>query len=150
METDWVTAQGFELSQSLIAAINDLAISIKLANRHKEAERHLKAALAARARLAEFLSDIEPLAERAESSDPGPLLGAAPAVSALTRQIVGRHVGERGELRGLAVARIREMRQLLAATSDDERARLLEYLSELRTLLERHIQASAEQIIGTV
>ncbi len=148
MQPDWVTAQSYQHSQSIIVAINDFSLGAKLARRGIRTREREHAVEAAREVIRFFLNQIEVLAEQAETATDKPLIGAAPNLCALAKTFVQARRGRSPNLPRLRDERIGEIRSLLDSDDPANQERLLGYLAELRALLEEHIEAEAGEIMG--
>jgi hypothetical protein len=147
MQSDWITAQSYQHSQSIVAAINDLLLGLKLSQRGIKTPERDQVIGEARQRLQAFFSAFENLAEQAELSVDKPLVGAMPSLCALAERLASSRRGSSPHLMRLRAEPIREVRLLLEADDLASQGRLLAYLSDLRTLLEEHAEDEAARII---
>jgi hypothetical protein len=147
MNPEWLAIQSFQRSQDLLTAINTLSIHTKLRLRgHKDKERRESVAQA-RGTLTSFLKDFEQVVEQVEQIQDGPLLGVDPRL----RQLAGSFVRARSEghrFRSCLFRRpLSDAMNLLASTNEQDRQALVECLSELRTLIEEHVQTDTARIL---
>jgi hypothetical protein len=148
MQPDWVIAQGYQHSQTVVAAINDLMLGLKLKQRGVTSPRRERNTAAAREELRTFLGALENLAEQAEASADRPLVGATPSLCALAETLAEAYRRDSARPVGLRAERIGEIRMLLEAADPADQERLLAYLSNLRRLLEEWAEEEAGHIIA--
>jgi len=147
MNPEWLAIQSFQRSQDLLTAINTLSIHTKLRLRgHGDKERAENVAQA-RGTLASFLEDFGQVVEQVEQVKDGPLLGVDPRL----RQLAGSFVRAKSEghrFRScLFKGHLSDATNLLASTNEQDRQALVECLSELRTLIEEHVQTDTARIL---
>jgi len=146
MSTDWLAIQSFQRSQDLLAAINTLSIHTKLKmNEHTDEER-AESVTEARETLTSFLKGFEQLVERAEQAGDGPLLGVDPRTSQLARSFAHARRERRRFRSCLFREPISSTVDLLISTDETDQQTLVECLSELRTLVEEHVQTDTARI----
>src|SRR5260370_37448112 len=88
MNTEWLTAESFELTHAVISAINRLSIHAKLAlagNLEQSSELPLKQA---RETLRSFLDRLNNIVREIERDHDGPILGADPRMGLLAQRYV--------------------------------------------------------------
>ena len=147
MSTDWLAIQSFRKNQDLLTAINTLSIHTKLRLRKCTDEGRADSVTRAREMLTSFLKGFEQVVEQAEQAGDGPLLGVDPR----TRQLARSFAHARREKQRFRSSLFREpissMMNLLTSTEETDRQALVECLSELRTLVEEHVQTDTAQIL---
>jgi hypothetical protein len=148
MQPDWLAAQSYQEAQTIVAAINDLSIGLKLNRRGIRSADQDCAITAARDVLRSFFDTFRTLVEQAESTADKPLVGTAPGLSALVRTIAEVRRGSSPRLHRLREERVDGIRSLLDAEDAESQDRLLEYLCDLRILLEEQIDAEVGRIMG--
>jgi hypothetical protein len=148
MQPDWAIAQGYQHSQTVVAAINDLMLGLKLKRRGITSPQREGNIAAAREELRTFLGALENLAEQAETSADRPLVGATPSLCALAETLAEACRRDSARPVGLRAERIGEIRMLLEAADPSDQERLLAYLSDLRILLEEWAEEEAGHIIA--
>jgi hypothetical protein len=148
MQPDWLAAQNYQQAQTIVAAINDLSIGLKLGRRGVRSPERERATATARHVLRSFLDNFQALTEQAESAADKPLVGTAPALSALARTFAEVRKGSLPRLHHLCEERIDEIRSFLDSEDAAGQDRLLVYLAELRILLEQQIDVEVGRIMG--
>ncbi len=143
MSQEWLSIQSFFTDHDLIKAINDLSIAVKLELAGVEDQERIRRAGEARKLLQGFLGQ---LAELEAGDGKEVLLGIDARFQSLTdalasaRQDTARFNSVLMR-EGAAVAL-----PLLDAPDAESRAKLLDSLSELRRVVEQHLQADATVI----
>jgi hypothetical protein len=148
MQPDWLAAQNYQQARTIVAAINDFSIGIKLNRRGIRGEERDRTVAAARNVLRSFLDTLQVLAEQAEHTADKPLVGTAPGLSALVRTFAEVRRGGLPALHRLRDERVDAIRSLLDSEDAANQDRLLDYLGELRILLEEQIVAEVGRIMG--
>ena len=147
MNTEWLAIQSFQRNQELLAAINILSIHTKLALAGVRDEQTSTAVKAARDEVASFLTRLEPIVDRAEQTEDSALVGIDPRLGELARSFVtARHNRKRFRSRLLKKAPS-DVVSLLDSTDEKEQRRLLEFLSDLRHLIESHAHTDADIVL---
>jgi hypothetical protein len=147
MQPDWTAAQSYQHSQSIVTAINDFILGLKLNQRGISGPQREQAIGAAKDRLCSFLSAIENLAEQADGSTDKPLVGATPSLCALAQTLAEARRGKSVRFVRLRTERIGEIRSLLEAKDPASQERLFAYLSDLRAFLEDSAEEEVRRII---
>jgi hypothetical protein len=148
MEADWLRTQSYQHLKSIVSAINDLSLGLKLAQRGATTPDRERATSAAREQLASFLKALEPLTVQARCHADQPVVGASPGVRELAEAIAQIQRGNSVRHGRLRAERIEEIRALLGTDDPAGQRRLLDYLGEFRTLLQHRADIDAEQIVG--
>jgi hypothetical protein len=147
MNSEWLAIQSFQQSQDLLTAINTLSIHTKLELRGHKDEERAESVAQAREILASFLKDFEQVIEQVEQAGNGPLLGVDPRLRQLAKSFAHAR-RERHRFRSRLFRKpISDAMNLLASTDKRDQQALIECLSELRTLVEEHMQADTARIL---
>jgi transposase InsO family protein len=147
MNPEWLAIQSFQRSQDLLTAINTLSIHTKLKlSGHSDRER-AESVAQARGTLASFLKDLGQIVEQMEQTKDGPLLGVDPRL----RQLAGSFVRAKREKQRfhsrLFRGQFSDVVDLLTSTDKTHQQELIECLSELRALIEEHVQTDTARIL---
>ena len=151
MSSEWSTFQSFQQSQDLLDAINTLTIHIELAKAGLSEEAPSGTAQESTERIDVFLAELE----RSLTPHAGrkPMLGAGSRI----RQFADRFVEARKEPQRFHSLLVRdgldEVRALLQRgedASEEDQEQLLDCLEDLRTLLEEHIHADVNNLLGEI
>lgn len=146
MSTEWLAIQSFQKGQDLLTAINTLSIHTKLKLGEYTDEKRAESVTKAKETLASFLKNFEQVVERAEQAGDGPLLGVDPRTSQLARSFAHAR-RERHRFRSCLFREpISSTVDLLTSTDKTDQQALVECLSELRTLIEEHVQTDTARI----
>lgn len=146
MSTQWLAIQSFQHSQNLLAAINTLAIHIKsklagvLDGEPPETVENARGIIAA------FLNDLKTFVE--EAAETRPMIGADTRLRQLAKSFLAAKRDRRRFHSAWFRKALPKPEELLDAESPEERRALLESLTELRTLIEEHVQADELRILG--
>lgn len=147
MNPEWLAIQSFQQSQDLLAAINTLSIHTKLKLSGYPDEGRAENVAKARETLTSFLKDFEQVVEQVKQAGNGPLLGVDPRLRQLARSFAYAR-RERHRFRSCLFRKpISGVVSLLASTDKIDQQALIECLSELRTLVEEHMQADTTRIL---
>ena len=148
MSVQWLSVQSFQHSQDVLSAINALSIHLKLATAGVSDEARGEQARQARATLAAFLEELEPVVTETERGGATPVVGANPRLRQLASSFVkAKHNSYRFHSE-LFRATPTRLKQLLASSNVEDRAALLDCLAELRVLVEEHVQTDTERVLG--
>jgi hypothetical protein len=147
MNSEWLTIQSFQRSQDLLVAINNLSIHAKLQlNGHEDRDRRESVA-ESKEFLAAFLEGFEDVLARAEQANGRPLTGIDPRLRQLAGQFE-RAKRERRRFRSrLFTDPISDIVALLSSTDEEDQKVLVQCLSDLRTLIEEHLETDTAQIL---
>jgi hypothetical protein len=145
MQEKWLAFQSFQHSQEVLAAINTLAINLKLGEDHPAAPGPA-ASKEARQKLKAFLSVLEAILQRVGEDGQAPILGADMRLRELAKSFItpNRTLMAAGE----QPPQPAELLALLDSSETQDQAKLLKRLEQLRKLLERHIQADTLKVLG--
>lgn len=145
MQNSWLAASSFERMHEILIAINALSIHAKLilAGRPDpagEVEVHT-----ARNKLLNFLHQIRTLLLDAEA-DRGPVVGVDPGLAELAIQYLSRQQShETSRLANLSFA---DLDRLVVSEQKDDLVALVDYLHDLRALLEQSTHSAVTGILG--
>lgn len=148
MNTQWLTLQSFQQGQDLVEAINTILIHTKLQHNGNSDTVDENQIQKSRDKIKTFLQALTPLVAKLEENPNQPLLG----VDSRRRQLVDRFVEAKKHSRrfrsGIFKNSIDEAVRLLELESDEDQQKLIESLSDLRTLIEEHIGDDTVRILG--
>jgi hypothetical protein len=145
MTPEWLAIQSFQRNQDLLNAINTLSIRTKLGSGGHTDEDRTETAQA-RETLASFLKNLAQVVDQAEQTESGPLLGVDPRLRQLAGDFSRARQGARFRSR-LFQEPLSDTVDSLTSTEPTDRQALVESLSELRTLIEEHVQTDVVQIL---
>jgi hypothetical protein len=147
MTNEWLTAESFELTHSVISAINRLSIHNKLALANTQDPAPAGAVSEARETLRRFLDKFGSVVCEIEADQEAPVLGTDPRLGLLAQRYVSakRQRPDRSLLYTLSLGQVRA---LLDADRPDERRQLVECLRALRALVEEHAHADVVGLLG--
>ena len=145
MNPEWLAIQSFQRNQDVLNAINTLSIRTKLGSGGHTDEDRTDMAQATET-LASFLKNLEQVVDQAEQTGSGPLLGVDPRLRQLAGDFSRARQGARFRSR-LFREPLSDTVDSLASTEPTDRQALVESLSELRTLIEEHVQTDVVQIL---
>lgn len=148
MSVQWLSVQSFQHSQDILSAINALSIHLKLSAAGVSDEARAEQARQARASLAAFLEELEPVITETESSGNVPVIGANPRLRQLAKSFVSAKHNRYRFHSELFRSTPSRLKQLLASSKAEERESLLECLAELRVLVEEHVHTDTERVLG--
>jgi hypothetical protein len=148
MSAHWLTFQSFQQGQDLLEAINLVSIHTKLQRNGMAGTEHAEPIQQSREKIKAFLQALATLVHQAETKPDQPLLG----IDIRRQQLVDRFLDAKRNPRRfrstLFKKSIEEAIQLLTAESEEERHQLINSLSELRALIEEHIDRDTVRILG--
>ena len=148
MTADWLTFQSFQRSQEVLQAINTLSTHLKLSLRGIP-EEDLQAADRSADTLQSFLDKLEAAAEQAEGSTTTPIFGVDPRLQQLAEDYLDAKRERRFRSR-LSMRARGTIKTLYASKDRDDQEALIEYLAQLRVLVEEHMRDDANQILGAI
>lgn len=153
MSRQRLAAESFERSHDLIAAINVIAIHTRLSLAGRDDEARQPQVEDARARLAQFLEQLAPLASDIEHDGEAPVVGTDPRLTALAHQFVTARQGSNSPaLRRMepehALRLLKQAR--MDAVPQAERVQVVEFLRALRSLLESSSHADVSGLLGVL
>lgn len=139
MKSDWLTASSFERAQGILTAINILSIHSKLTLAGVPDPTSDADVEAARQRLTAFLSRFQAVVHDARQEQGGTVLGADPQLGQLTaRYLADERKGARAS--ALHSVSFPEVIRLVKSEYEEDMRELIDYLRDLRALLEQYIQ----------
>lgn len=147
MNNEWLTAESFELTHSVISAINRLAIHNKLALANTPDAASAEAVCEARETLRTFLDRLGSVVCQVEVDQEAPVLGTDPRLGLLAQQYVSAK-RQRPDRSPLYTLPLDHVKALLGAERPDERRQLVECLRALRSLVEEHAHADVVGLLG--
>ncbi len=149
MSKEWFNAEGFERFHQLITAINAVIIHNKLkiagiddADRNKEFEF-------SRGYLLKFLDQFSPIVQEMERDESWVSTGTDPRLDDLARSLADIR-RRRPRKISLATVSLVELKQLLDQNETSNADRIIEYLRDLRSLLEQQAHTDVISILGEI
>ncbi len=137
MKSDWLAASSFERTHETISAINTLSIHAKLTLANISDPTSESDLETARQRLSAFLERLQDLLEGAKQSRGGTVVGADPRLGELaTRYLQDVRVQPGRSSPGTIP--VSTIARLMRSEQRKDLETLIEYLRDLRTLLERY------------
>ena len=149
MSNNWLAAESFERSHSIISALNTLSIHAKMILANVEDSARNNDVVKARAVLRAFLEGFGALVKEAERTREGMVTGADPRLSQLARTFVAKR-NQWPQHSPLYDVTLAEVDALLESDTPDELRRLIAYLQELRVLLEQNVHADIAGLLGEI
>lgn len=147
MSIHWLTAQSLQNSQDLLGAVNLLSIHTKLQLAGKPDESRAAAAEEAKKKLDIFFEQLERVTGN-EQQESEPVLGADPRLRQLARSFIKAKSNHRRFRSQLVKENLSDVRQLLKSEKAEDRRSLVRCLADLRIILEEHLQADADKMLG--
>lgn len=147
MSIHWLTAQSLQNSQDLLGAVNTLSIHTKLQLAGNSDEVRAVASEDAKNKLDTFLQQLEKVTGN-EQQESEPVLGADPRLRQLARSFIRAKSNHRRFRSLLVKENLSEVRQLLHSEKTEDRQSLVKCLADLRIILEEHLQADADKMLG--
>lgn len=148
--SEWLSALSFERSHEVLSAINTLSIRAKLTLASVgDAERE-DSVRQARKHLLAFLDDFQAAIKRTEEGGDIGVLGVDPRMAQLADQYVTTKSRWPRPTGGLYQYPLTEVGQLLNSDKMCDQQKLVEFLRELRHLLEEHSRADNSVILGDI
>lgn len=149
MESDWLTAASFERTHDVVSAINTLSIHAKLMLAGIANPAPKEDINAARTCLITFLDNLQGVLQQAEQRHDGTIIGADPRFSELAiRYLAQKQSGSRRAT--IFNMPLSQCIALVNADQPEQPDKLIEYLGELRALLEQHSHADITGIFGDI
>ena len=147
MSIRWLTVQSLQQGQDLLAAVNTLSIHTKLLLAGKLDEDRATAADEAKNKLDGFLEQLEQVVGNGQDAEQ-PVLGADPRLRKLARSFIKARGNRRRFHSQLVKDRLSDVRQLLYSQNGEDRKALVQCLADLRIIIEEHLQADADKMLG--
>ncbi len=147
MSIHWLTAQSLQNSQDLLGAVNTLSIHTKLQLAGKPDEGRAAVSEEAKNKLDTFLQQLEKVTGN-EQQESEPVLGADPRLRQLARSFIKAKSNHRRFRSLLVKENLSDVRQLLHSEEAEDRRSLVKCLADLRIILEEHLQADADKMLG--
>jgi len=146
MSIKWLTVQSFRSSQELITAINTLSIHTKLLLIGNNDNDRKQSVEEAKQKLSSFFAEFEEVVGEQKDIDK-PVLGANPRLRQLARSFIKAKHNRKFRSK-LVKERLSVIRDLLYSNDEDDRRSLVNCLSDLRVILEEHVQADTNKMLG--
>ena len=147
MSNDWLTISSFEQSTDIIDAINILATHTKFILAGVEDPTSDERIDISRNKLGAFLERLQSLLDENTDEPEKSFLGTDPRMAELVQKFI---VEQRTTTRSVHLHRlpINEVLRLLDSENPDKLSDLIGYLSELRTVIEQHVQTDVDRMLG--
>ncbi len=146
---DWLIAQSFEQAHEVVSAINTLSIHAKLASAGVDDSSRSTEVCKARERVLTFLDRLQAVVEEAEKHRDGAIVGADPRLGKLAKRFLSLK-GKWPRAAGLYNASLPQARALIQSEAVKDQEELINFLRDLRSLLEQHAHADIVRILGDV
>lgn len=148
--SEWLSALSFERSHEVLSAINTLSIRAKLVlARVDDAERE-DSVRQARKHLLAFLDGFHAAIKRTEEGTDIGVFGVDPRMAQLADQYVTTKSRWPRPTGGLYRYPLTEFNQFLNSDKVCDQQKVIEFLRELRHLLEEHSRADNSVILGDI
>lgn len=149
MTNEWLSAHNFERSYRLVSAINTISIHEKLKGSGVSDESRLDEVRESKGYLLEFLMSLNDIVHDAEQNPERIVEGVDPRTGDLARRFLSVQK-QQPQTSSLATVSLGELTELVKSEDDADRTKLLDYLRDLRNLLEDHAHTDVVSIIGEV
>lgn len=147
MSKEWLSAQNFERLNKLISSINTISIYTKLEIEGIDNNERKVDIERARTILLDFISEFETLLDEAEKDKDKIALGSDPRLGSLVKKFMSLKT-QRPRTSSLASLSLVELKELLQSRSAPNRVALIQYLRDLRQLLEQHAHDDVIKVLG--
>jgi len=147
MKSDWLAASSFEQTQDLIAAITTLSIHAKLARAGRSDVAGADEVQHAQERLLDFLQRFQRVLDSVETSRDRTAVGTDPRFGELATHYLAQKA-RRPERAPLYTISIAELERLVQSHNLDDLPKLVEYLHDLRRLVEHQVRADVTGLLG--
>lgn len=148
--SEWLSALSFERSHEVLSAINTLSIRAKLVLANVDDAEREDSVRQARKHLLSFLNAFQAAIKRTEEGADIGVLGVDPRMAQLADQYVTTKSRWPRPAGGLYQYPVTEFSQLLNSDKMCDQQKLVEFLRELRHLLEEHARADNSVILGDI
>jgi hypothetical protein len=146
---EWLMAQSLERVHELLSAINTISIRSKLSlagiddsAREAEVEKAQKVLLA-------FLEKLQVIIGQAERHRDGTVIGTDPRLGQLAKRLLSTK-SQWPRPSGLYSLPLSQVRDLLASNKPDNLRVLVDFLRDLRSLVEQHAHSDITGILGEI
>ena len=147
MTNEWLSAHNFERSYRLVSAINTISIHEKLKNSGVNDEARLDEVRESKDYLLNFLRNFTDVVHDAELNPERIVEGVDPRTGDLARRFLSVQK-QQPQTSSLATVSLGQLTDLVESEGDADRERLLDYLRDLRSLLEDHAHTDVVNIVG--
>lgn len=148
MSKQWLAIQSWQHDQSLISAINTLSIHTKLSLTGIVDNQRQAAVDEAKQKLNAFLQEISSILQVIEEDELEPILRTDPRLSQFVEKFVVARQDRQRSCSSLFQGQFTQVQQLLDTEDERGQQSLIQCLDELRSLLQEHISADTEQVMG--
>lgn len=147
MKADWLEASSLERMHQLVAAINTLSIHAKLLLASRTDPAQPDDIDVAREHLLNFLNRFNALIRDADRSRDGAVVGADPQLAGLAASYLdlSRQAAPDSPL---FTTPLEEASEMVRSERDEDLARLVPFLRELRSLIQQQPQADVTELLG--
>jgi hypothetical protein len=146
---EWLTAQSFEQAHETVSAINALSIHAKLKLAGIDDSPRNDDVCKARTRLLAFLDRLQAIVQDAEQDEDGAVRGTDPRLGQLAKSFLSLK-SKWPHPPGLYATSFREVSALIQSEALEDQKDLVNFLRDLRCLLEQHAHADISSILGDV
>ena len=147
MSKEWLSAQNFERLHGLISAINTISINAKLETEGIDDSARKTEVEQACTLLLKFLDEFEALVDEVERDKDNIAIGSDPRLGSLAKKFMSLKT-QRPRTSSLASLSLGELKELLQSQSLPNRMALIQYLRDLRRLLEQHAHDDVIKVLG--
>lgn len=148
MSKQWLAIQSLQHDQSLISAINTLSINTKLSLTGTVDDQRGAAVDQAKQKLNAFFQNISSILQVIEEDESEPIPKTDPRLSQLVEKFVMARQDRQHFHSPLFQGQVSQVQQLLNAEDKEDQRLLIQCLDELRSVLQEHMSADAEQVMG--
>jgi len=147
MSTNWLAAVSFQQGQDILHAINILSIHRKLQLHGITDEQRREKANEAKGCLTTFLKSLESLVKEIQKDQELPITGTNPRMNRLAHEFISS-TRKSKHFRQIASLSIEDVVRLINSENEEDQRLSIKCLAELRLLVEQHMYADANQILG--
>jgi hypothetical protein len=148
-DNEWLIAQSFEQAHEVVSAINTLSIHAKLLLAGVDDSSRQTEVSKARECVLRFLGRLHAVVAGAENRQDGAVLGTDPRLA----QLAQRFLSQRQKWpcpTGLYTASLSQVCSLIQSDSAQDQEEAVNFLRDLRALVEQHAHADVVGILGEV
>jgi len=147
MSTNWLAAVSFQQGQDILHAINTLSIHRKLRLRGLPDKERDEKAEQAKEYLTDFLKNFGSLVREVQEEKQQPITGVNPRMNRLVQEFISS-TRKTKHFRQLSSLSMEQIISLIDSEEEEDQKLSIKCLSELRSLIEQHMYADANQILG--
>lgn len=147
MQSNWLAATNFERMHEVVSAINTLEIHAKLTLAGVDDPTPAPEIESARKHLLLFLDQLAAAVEDAETAANGRIVSSDPRLSELAHRQLARSEHGNSQARSGAMSPT-ALHELISVGDEGNPRKIVPELERLRTLVEEHMQADVDGILG--